>query len=95
MLEPLNTFLGRLHSLKVLDLACGSGNLLYVAMQGLKDLERDALNSAATAGAPSLALLSPKQFFSYEVNVFAFELASVVVWIGYLTSVRVKVIYEY
>ena len=82
--EPLNTFLGRLHSLKVLDPACGSGNFLYVAMQSLKDLERDVLNFAATAGAPGLALLSPKQFYGYEVNVFAFELASVVVWIGYL-----------
>lgn len=35
---PIAEFLHHLHSLRVLDPACGSGNFLYVALQSLKDL---------------------------------------------------------
>jgi hypothetical protein len=37
-------FLDRVRSVAVLDPACGSGNFLYVALQALKDLEREAIN---------------------------------------------------
>jgi len=36
-------FLERLRSVTVLDPACGSGNFLYIALQSLKDLEREVL----------------------------------------------------
>ena len=38
-----NGFLDRLRAVRVLDPACGSGNFLYVALQALKDLEREAI----------------------------------------------------
>ena len=38
-----NAFLERLRAVRVLDPACGSGNFLYLALQALKDLEREAI----------------------------------------------------
>jgi type II restriction/modification system DNA methylase subunit YeeA len=82
--QPISEFLQKLHTLKVLDPACGSANFLYVAMQQLKELEKEVVTFAWSMGAPGFPLLSPRQFYGYEVNVFAHELASIVVWIGYL-----------
>ena len=82
--EPIAAFLDRLHRLKVLDPACGSGNFLYVAMQQLKELEKEVVTFAQKVGAPGFQLVGPRQFYGLEVNVFAHELASIVVWIGYL-----------
>ncbi|RIH90650.1 hypothetical protein Mterra_00252 [Calidithermus terrae] len=81
----IDPFLRKLQTLRVLDPACGSGNFLYVTMQGLLDLQRDVLNFAAEIGEPPLRqFVSPEQFYGLEVNPFAYELASMVVWIGYL-----------
>jgi type II restriction/modification system DNA methylase subunit YeeA len=82
--QSISEFLQKLHSLKVLDPACGSGNFLYVAMQQLKELEKEVVAFAWSVGAPGFPLLSPRQFYGYEINIFAHELASIVVWIGYL-----------
>jgi len=82
--EPIAAFLDRLHRLKVLDPACGSGNFLYVAMQQLKELEKEVVMFAQKVGAPGFQLVGPRQFYGLEMNVFAHELASIVVWIGYL-----------
>ncbi len=81
---PIAEFLHELHSLRVLDPACGSGNFLYVALQSLKDLEHEVVTFAEQVGAPGLRLLGPRQFYGIEINPFARELASTVVWIGYL-----------
>ena len=51
-----NAFLDRLRAVRVLDPACGSGNFLYLALQALKDLEREAILWA------SLTLGVPMQF---------------------------------
>lgn len=83
--RPIQGFLDKLHGVRVLDPACGSGNFLYVAMQGLLGLQAEVLNFAAEIGEPALQdFVSPRQFFGLEVDPFAHELASVVVWIGYL-----------
>jgi hypothetical protein len=82
--KHVTAFLYELHQLRVLDPACGSGNFLYVAMQQLKDLEREVVTLAQSIGAPGFMLIGPKQFHGIEINVFAQELASMVVWIGYL-----------
>ncbi len=79
-----NAFLERLRAVRVLDPACGSGNFLYLALQALKDLEReailwasltlidaDAVPPGGTAGAAWI-----------ELNTYAAELARVVIWIG-------------
>ena len=49
----VRNFLDRLASVKVLDPACGSGNFLYVTLQKLMGLEREALGFAAAHGVPS------------------------------------------
>lgn len=81
---PLANFLAELHSLKVLDPACGSGNFLYVALQALKDLEHEVVAFAEQVGAGGFRLIGPRQFIGLELNPFARELASMVVWLGYL-----------
>ena len=82
--EPITAFISRLHTLRVLDPACGSGNFLYVAMQSLKTLERDVIAYSQSIGVGGFLTLGPRQFYGLEVNPLAHELASVVVWIGYL-----------
>ncbi len=77
-------FLARLRAVRVLDPACGSGNFLYLALQALKDLEREAILWA------SLTFKEPMQFpevgphavLGLELNPYAAELARVVIWIG-------------
>jgi type II restriction/modification system DNA methylase subunit YeeA len=77
-------FLDRVRAVRVLDPACGSGNFLYLALQALKDLEREAILWA------SVALKTPMQFpqvgpqavLGIELNPYAAELARVVIWIG-------------
>jgi hypothetical protein len=82
--EPVTAFITKLHTLRVLDPACGSGNFLYVAMQALKTFERDVIAYSQSVGVGGFLTLGPKQFYGLEVNPLAWELASVVVWIGYL-----------
>lgn len=82
--EPVVRFVETLRQVKVLDPACGSGNFLCVAFQQLKELERDVLAYAQTVGVPLAPFVPPRQFYGLELNVFAHELASIVVWIGFL-----------
>ena len=82
--EPIAEFLRKLQTIRVLDPACGSGNFLYIAMQQLKDLEKDVVTFAQGVGAPGYMTVGPKQFYGLELNVFARELTSMVIWIGYL-----------
>lgn len=81
----LATFQEELAAVRVLDPACGSGNFLYVALAGLKDLEKEVVMFGATNGLPAmLPRVGPPQLYALEVNEYARELAQVVVWIGYL-----------
>lgn len=77
--------LERLRSVTVLDPACGSGNFLYVALQLLKDLEKEVINSPLFANL-TLAYpeVHPRQLYGIEINPIAHDLASIVVWIGYI-----------
>jgi hypothetical protein len=78
-------FTDRLAHVKVLDPAAGSGNFLYVALNALKDLEKEVLVYANGVGlTPPELGVSPAQLYGIEKNPFAAELAQVVVWIGYL-----------
>jgi hypothetical protein len=81
---PFNAFLGRLRAVRVLDPACGSGNFLYLALQALKDLEREAILWASGALGTSLKLpeVGPQAVRGIELNPYAAELARVVIWIG-------------
>lgn len=82
-------FLERLSAVKVLDPACGSGNFLYVTLQKLKDLEKEALVYAGDNYLGTfLPMIGPWQFYGIEINPYAFDLAQTTVWIGYLQWIR-------
>ena len=89
-LEARGILLGfqeRLGQVKVLDPACGSGNFLYVALQMLKDLEKEVTDFAMTYGFSGFLPLpgvGPWQLYGIEVNPYAYDLAQMTVWIGYL-----------
>jgi type II restriction/modification system DNA methylase subunit YeeA len=84
-----NLLLGFVHELsqvRVLDPACGSGNFLYVALKLLLDLWKEVSVFGASHGLAHLLpyQVNPAQLYGIEINVYAQELASVVVWIGYI-----------
>src|SRR5208337_3686149 len=64
----------------------GSGNFLYVALKSLLDLWKEVSVFGATRGLAHLLpyQVNPAQLSGIEINVYAQELASVVVWIGYI-----------
>jgi type II restriction/modification system DNA methylase subunit YeeA len=79
-----NAFLERLRAVRVLDPACGSGNFLYLALQALKDLEREAILWASVTMKTPLQFpeVGPQAVLGIEKNTYAAELARVVIWIG-------------
>ncbi len=85
----IRTFLHRLAGVKVLDPACGSGNFLYVSLQKLKDLEKDVIVWAMDHNIPGFfPQVGPWQLHGIEINRYAFELAQMAVWIGFLQWTR-------
>jgi hypothetical protein len=84
--EKLYTWLKELSAVRILDPACGSGNFLYLALRRMLDLWREVYLFSAEHGLPTLLphQVHPSQLYGLETNVYAHELASVVVWIGYL-----------
>lgn len=82
----LATWINELTGIRILDPACGSGNFLYIALRRMLDLWLEAQRFAAAQGI-SLVLprmVSPSQLFGIETEFYAHELASIVVWIGFL-----------
>ncbi|HEY8548872.1 MAG TPA: DNA methyltransferase, partial [Vicinamibacterales bacterium] len=78
-------FQERLASVTILDPACGSGNFLYVALEQLKNLEKEVISYAAHRGLSMLMpRVTPRQLHGIEANAYAHELAQIVVWIGYI-----------
>jgi len=82
--ERFESFLDRVRSVIVLDPACGSGNFLYICLQSLKDLEREALLwGSLTMRLPmQLPRVGPHQLRGIEINPYAAELTRVTIWIG-------------
>ncbi|HEV2646564.1 MAG TPA: DNA methyltransferase [Acidobacteriaceae bacterium] len=69
----------------ILDPACGSGNFLYVALEHLKRLEGEVLETLASLGQPQeLYTVNPHQLLGIELNPRAAVVADLVLWIGYL-----------
>lgn len=79
-------WIDELARVRILDPACGSGNFLYLALRRMLDLWHEARVFSAEHGLPTFLekQVSPPQLFGLETNIYAQELASVVVWIGYL-----------
>ena len=86
MQETLYAWVQELSRIRVLDPACGSGNFLYLALKRMLDLWQEVRLFAAHHGLPTVLpeQVHPSQLYGLETNVYAHELASVVVWIGYL-----------
>jgi len=67
----------------VLDSACGSGNFLCLALQGIKDIELRANLECETLGlAPRAPAVGPEIVRGIEINPLAAELARTTIWIG-------------
>ena len=81
----LNGFAAEIASVRVLDPACGSGNFLYVSLKRLLDLEKEISVFASSNGLSRFFVrCRPSQLYGIESNVYAHEVASVAVWIGFL-----------
>ncbi|AGH49282.1 hypothetical protein G432_07785 [Sphingomonas sp. MM-1] len=82
-------FHAQLAQTRVLDPACGTGNFLYVALELMKQLEGEVLETlAALGGQEALALetmsVDPRNFLGLEINPRAAAIAELVLWLGYL-----------
>jgi type II restriction/modification system DNA methylase subunit YeeA len=77
-------FKGELINFRVLDAACGSGNFLYLALLGLKDLELQVmLEGEAELGMQEwFPMIDPQNVLGIEINPYAAELARLTIWIG-------------
>ena len=84
--DILFDWVAELSAVRILDPACGSGNFLYLALRRLLDLWHEVRLFSAEHGLPTILekQVHPSQLYGLETNVYAQELASVVVWIGYL-----------
>ena len=88
--DEIAAFHRRLCSVRVLDPACGTGNFLYVTLEGLKRLEGEVTDALAQyPGQQTLDMtggftVSPSQLLGIEFNERAAAIAEVVLWIGYL-----------
>ena len=78
-------FRRRLGEFRVLDPACGSGNFLYLALAGLKDLDQEVLEEGRALDLPDDGQrITPESVLGIEINPYAAELARVTIWIGEL-----------
>lgn len=82
--QAVEPFIEKIGATRVLDPACGSGNFLYVSLALLKSLEKEVIAFAGLHGVTLRPRVHPRQLYGIEVNPYAHELASVVIWIGYL-----------
>ena len=81
--EARSKFIERLCKVTILDPACGSGNFLYLALQGVKDIELTAnLECEALGLAPRTPAVGPEIVHGIEINPLAAELARTTIWIG-------------
>ncbi|KXK51917.1 MAG: hypothetical protein UZ07_CHB004003242 [Chlorobi bacterium OLB7] len=85
----LVSFAGEIGKVQVLDPACGSGNFLYMALRNLLDLEKEVIQYAGSVGVGTFfPSVNPAQLHGIEINPYAYELASVTIWIGYIQWLR-------
>jgi type II restriction/modification system DNA methylase subunit YeeA len=81
--EVRSRYLERLRDIRILDPACGSGNFLYLALQGVKDIENKANLECEMLGlSPRLPIIGPEIVRGIEINPLAAELARTTIWIG-------------
>lgn len=85
-LEIVLDFHAWLCSLRSLDPACGTGNMLYVAMEMLMEVEADVRRWLSWLDAPAASLarrVTPANFTGLEINPDACALAPLVMWMSW------------
>ena len=84
--DVIAEWLQELSAVRVLDPACGSGNFLYLALKRMLDIWKEGYVFSTEHDLAFLRArhVGPNQLYGIEKNLYAHELASVVVWIGYL-----------
>jgi hypothetical protein len=88
--KAAQAFHADLCKVRVLDPACGTGNFLYVALELMKRLEGEVIETLVQLGETQGALgyreqtVDPHQFLGLEKNPRAAAIAELVLWIGYL-----------
>ncbi|MGX7741059.1 class I SAM-dependent DNA methyltransferase [Rhodopseudomonas parapalustris] len=88
--EVVKAFHEKLCLTRVLDPACGTGNFLYVALEQMKKLEGEVIETLETLGGQEAIdwldthTVDPHQFLGLEINPRAAAIAELVLWIGYL-----------
>lgn len=91
--KKLAALLNRIHSLKIFDPACGSGNFLIIAYKELRILEMKILKELqtlkGTLGSGSFAFdndflshIQLSQFYGIEIDDFAGEIAKLALWLA-------------
>jgi hypothetical protein len=85
-IDTIREFKRSLCNIRVLDPACGSGNFLYVALEGMKRLEGEVTEALHGLGDKQVDAFTvdPHQFLGIELNPWAAAVAELVLWIGYL-----------
>lgn len=85
-IDTVREFLAKLCNVRVLDPACGSGNFLYIALEGMKRLEGEVKDFLIGLGDTQMQAITvdPHQFLGIEKNPWAAAVAELVLWIGYL-----------
>ncbi len=89
-LTDLVRILHELASFKVLDPACGSGNFLYVAYRGLKDIEMrtiEKISSNFTSRATrslhlGVSKINTRQFYGIDIQPMAVEVAKMTIMLA-------------
>src|SRR3546814_20018589 len=89
-LFPYTTlFRSQLCTTRVLDPACGTGNFLYVALELMKRLEGEVVETLAELGHDQYLLeldrhtVDPHQFLGLELNPRAVAIAELGLWTGH------------
>jgi len=92
-IREIKSFHEHLCSIRVLDPACGTGNFLYVALEGMKVLEGEVIRALEDLTGESQGYLElsgisvgPAQFLGLEKNPRAVPVAELVMWIGHLQA---------
>ncbi len=86
-LTKIQELIDKLGNARILDPACGSGNFLYVTLNLLHELERDIILWAIENGIDlPQPRVHPQQLLGIEIDEYAQQLASIVVWIGHIRN---------
>jgi hypothetical protein len=78
-----NALLKRLHTIKIFDPACGSGNFLIIAYKELRKLEMEIFKEhRSSLPIRPISGVSLGQFYGIELDDFAHEIAQLSLWLA-------------